>query len=325
MLKDLSSETFFESINNPLVHYSDDYLNFLRLALPRSQNHTLTVYEKNKISGRFNFVTSFSEKYGTVVNSLPFFGSHGGPIANSNSKFLELINHFKTEIIKISPAAISVIENPFQPLDENVMGELGLKVVDNRIGQFTPLPSEMQNFHVKTRNSIRKGQKLNLKIEVRGDDESWHWMQQKHQESIISLKGIPKKMEIFNAIRQIFKESAQLWVGFLNEKPISAVLTIRYRNTIEYFTPVVDENYRDTQALSAVIYEAMQVSGRAGAKLWNWGGTWASQKGVYRFKSRWGSIDKPYRYFNKVKSEDLLKASKDEIVNSFPFFYVKKF
>ena len=100
----------------------------------------------------------------------------------------------------------------------------------------------MADFHVKTRNSIRKGQKLGLIVEKKDDPESWQWMQGVHENSIRSLDGVPKTMAVFNALREAFKEAVELWVGSLDGKPVSGVVTVRYRKTIEYVTPVVEED-----------------------------------------------------------------------------------
>ena len=59
--------------------------------------------------------------------------------------------------------------------------------------------------------------------------------------------------------------------------------------------------YRSEQPLSVLIFRAMQDAIKEkGSKHWNWGGTWKSQHGVYRFKSRWGAHDNKYRYHIKT-------------------------
>jgi lipid II:glycine glycyltransferase (peptidoglycan interpeptide bridge formation enzyme) len=307
------------------VHYSDRYISFLTKALPGTDVKTLTVSEKDEITGIFPFATHYDKKFGFAINSLPFFGSHGGPVFKDRKSLAVLIEKFNSEISKIKPCSMTIVESPFQPLDEITISALGLETIDYRIGQFTPLPASISDFHVKTRNAIRKGNKLNLSIEKREDDESWQWMQSVHDKSIKSLNGVSKSMEIYNALRQSFSQEVELWVGRLDGKPISGVVIIKYQNTVEYFTPVIEHNYRDSQALSALIYRIMEIAGESGAKLWNWGGTWQSQKGVYRFKNRWGAFDKTYRYFNKVSSKMLFKSPKNQLSKAFPFFYLFKY
>ena len=62
-----------------------------------------------------------------------------------------------------------------------------------------------------------------------------------------------------------------------------------------------------------------------GLRLWNWGGTWKTQKGVYDFKKKWGAGDYPYYYFTKILNEDLLGGTPEELLQDYPGFYVVNF
>jgi lipid II:glycine glycyltransferase (peptidoglycan interpeptide bridge formation enzyme) len=93
----------------------------------------------------------------------------------------------------------------------------------------------------------------------------------------------------------------------------------------EYFIPVSDEEFRSDQVLSAIILRAMTDAAVAGVRYWNWGGTWSSQEGVYRFKSRWGARDYSYQYHGKVFDHELLGMSPETIRRQFPNFYVRRF
>jgi hypothetical protein len=61
--------------------------------------------------------------------------------------------------------------------------------------------------------------------------------------------------------------------------------------------------------------------------LWNWGGTWKSQKGVYKFKSRWNTLDHPYYYLIKTykDKEYFEQIGKEKLVEHYPFFYTVPF
>jgi lipid II:glycine glycyltransferase (peptidoglycan interpeptide bridge formation enzyme) len=181
------------------------------------------------------------------------------------------------------------------------------------------------DFHVKTRNAIRKGQKLELHISIANTEDDWEWMLSVHQQSISKMGGLAKTPTAFNALKGVFGPEAQLWVGRHNGKRVTGLVVIYYRDTVEYFTPVVEDSYRDTQALSALIFEVMQRSSHDGCLYWNWGGTWKSQEGVYRFKKRWGAKDHPYRYFNYIVDESVLTHSRTELMSAFPNFYLYKF
>lgn len=280
----IDCKNLLESSNNRLMHYPPEFHKFLEWALPDAEIKVLDTYKDGYLAGIFPLAIIRDPNYGIAVNSLPFFGSHGGPIASDDFSRGKLLEKFFDLVHILAPTFVTIIENPFDPLEEELLSRYGLEVVDDRIGQFTPLPTSIAAFHVKTRNAIRKGQRLEQIIEQRDDHAAWDWMQRVHERSIRAMGGIPKSMAVFNALRESFGENAQLWVGSLSDKLISGVLVIRYQDTIEYFTPVFEEEFRDTQALSATIFEIMQKSSESGASLWNWGGTWRSQEGVYRFK-----------------------------------------
>ena len=323
--EDKQLKAFLRRVNNRLVHYSPEYLSFLKNVLPKVEIRLLKSFTEGQLSGVMPVAICTNSAFGAAINSLPFFGSHGGPLAQDNRAMGSLRISFRDLCEEVKPSTITLVENPFSPLDANDVEGFALTEVDDRIGQFTELPADFSRFHVKTRNAIRKGQKLNQSIECRDDSCSWDWMQKTHELAIQQLGGVVKTDKVFNSLRSSFGEAANLWVGSVSGKPISGLVIIRYGNTIEYFTPVVDEAHRNTQALSALIYEVMEYYAGTGATLWNWGGTWRSQDGVYRFKSRWGAYDKPYRYFNKVGNTELTRISKGDVQEIFPYFYVYRY
>ena len=64
-----------------------------------------------------------------------------------------------------------------------------------------------------------------------------------------------------------------------------------------------------------------------GCVRWNWCGTLLSQEGVYHFKSRWNTIDRPYRYFVREYADigSLRCKSKSDLLDSYPYFYTLPF
>ena len=49
------------------------------------------------------------------------------------------------------------------------------------------------------------------------------------------------------------------------------------------------------------------------------------QDGVYRFKSRWGTKDLPYRYFTSVHNPAVLKSTPAELRAWYPSFFTVPF
>jgi hypothetical protein len=277
-----------------------------------------------------------------VINSSPFFGSHGGPIVSRlAAEFDAVVSALLAEAMKFAvdrgAASITIVENPLAPLDEMVLATHGWNPVDDRIGQFTYLPTVtdmetaqyalMEMLHVKTRNAIRKGQRLAQVFERRIDAAALEWLQGVHAKSITSLGGIPKSLEVFKCLQEQLKWDigARLYVGSKNGEPVSGLLLLLHGDTVEYFTPVVADVYKDQQVLSALILQAMAEAVVEGRKIWNWGGTWRTQEGVYRFKNRFGAVDRPYRYFTKILDPALLLLPDNYARQEFPFFYTHRY
>jgi hypothetical protein len=58
---------------------------------------------------------------------------------------------------------------------------------------------------------------------------------------------------------------------------------------------------------------------------WNWGGTWESQTGVFRFKRKWGAVAKPFCYYTQLNDRSLLTWPRERFVQEFPHFFVVPF
>jgi lipid II:glycine glycyltransferase (peptidoglycan interpeptide bridge formation enzyme) len=116
-----------------------------------------------------------------------------------------------------------------------------------------------------------------------------------------------------------------LYLADLNGTLIAALLLLYFNRTVEYYTPVVRMGYRTLQPLSLLIFTAMKDALRRGFIYWNWGGTWLTQDGVYRFKSRWNTRDYPYYYYTTIYRNSILKLTKQKLLEEYPYFYVLLF
>jgi len=332
---DAENDAFLQRAGCPLVHYSSAYARFLARALPGAELHRLAAYDRERLVGVLPFATKEDPALGRVLNSLPFFGSHGGAFvdaAHPAAREIEAALHdsLGAKAALREFASVTVIENPLCPIDPRPLADCGIVVVDDRIGQISPLPHtgdiEAQlfaQFDGKTRNMVRKGQAQGQSVARCDDLESVAWLQGVHEKSIRALGGIPKPLAIFRHLLAEFPlgSAARLYVGLIGGRRVAGLLLLLYGQTVEYFTPVVNEEDRDKQVLSHVIFHAMAELAREGFVRWNWGGTWRSQEGVYRFKQRWGATDRVYRYFNRCDA-GLRAVPRETLASAFPFFYL---
>jgi hypothetical protein len=333
-------DDFLHRNDNALIHYSGAYMRFLSRAIPKAELQYFSAFDGDRLIGVVPFARLNDPKLGTAINSLPFFGSHGGVLVDNDlpdggsGVLNSLYESFLAESQSCGAATVTVIENSFSPLSNSAISRLNIDVVDDRIGQITSLPAGgdteeklFASFHVKTRNAIRKGQKSGQIIELCENVENLAWLQCVHEQSIRSLGGVPKTLEIFESLIAEFPlgTSSRLYVGRIDGEPVSGLLLLLYQDMVEYFTPVVVEEHRDKQVLSGLIFRAMTELAKEGYRVWNWGGTWRSQEGVYRFKSRWGAAERPYRYFNRLTDSNFKSHSREVLTQAFPFFYLFKY
>ena len=175
-------EGFLHSVGHSLIYYSLIYRDFLKRILTNSKDFYIIAHENNRIIGALPTFITFNAKYGNILNSLPFYGSHGGIILSqelSNGEKLNvsqmLIDSLDSLIHENNVVASTLISNPFQSDDNFYEEHFEYSLQDIRIGQITPLPNEWNNedklseellkiFHYKTRNCIRKSQKANGSI-----------------------------------------------------------------------------------------------------------------------------------------------------------------
>jgi hypothetical protein len=272
--------------------------------------------------------------YGAVYNSLPFYGSHGSLLGDDPQNYLawkSVLSRFWKE--HEVAAATFVLPLAYESTHAKAWREVvGPTHFDERIGQITPLLNFIADepevfftqFHQKTRNAVRKGYKNNVTFSNENNDDAWHYLAETHAQNIAALGGKPKPLHFFSLVRKVFRagEDYRLFTASIDGARVAALLLFYYRDTVEYFTPVVDDSARSCQVLSALIHHAMRDAAKRDYRQWNWGGTWKSQEGVYRFKSRWGAKDHRYAYYSKIINAKLLQIDLSVLSSHYSYFYL---
>jgi hypothetical protein len=313
-----------------LFYYSIKFKQFLEEVLKCNAEYYV-VTENNNISAILPTMSK-KGKYGKVINSLPFYGSHGGILYDDVESFDMLLKFYSNRIIVQSGTASSVLIN--NPLMEADYSRISYDLIDERIGQFTYLDCDDKQkadkfvfgkIHSKTRNMIRKAIKCNIKVEISCDE--MEFLKVTHKENMIAIEGKSKKDVFFDKINDYFvkNQDYKIYLATYEGEKVAALLLFYYNGCVEYFTPVIVQEFRSYQPLSLLIFQAMIDAIKSGYNIWNWGGTWLSQKGVYKFKKKWGVIDKKYFHYINIANKELFCANKRELVNEYDDFYVIPF
>lgn len=330
-------DTFIRSVPTALFFASLAYRNLLKSFLEADDYYFIARNKEGRIVGALpSFIKEVPGK-GSVANSLPFYGSHGGVITeNSQGEATgALLAHFREFVAKRGCISNTIISSPFDSDLSLYEACTGFTTSDSRIGQMTLLPSVgedprasvMQALPSKTRNMVRKAEKLGITVTSDRQQGGFEFLKQTHEKNMVEIGGMAKSARFFELVEKEFKYDTdyRLYIAWLEGAPVAALLLFYFNGTVEYFTPVIVKEYRSSQPLSLLIYYAMADAVVRGFKWWNWGGTWLTQDGVYQFKRSWGAVDMPYHYFTTILDERVLKSSKKELLSDYPYFYVAPF
>jgi len=282
---------------------------------------------------------SKEEEPGRVLNSLPWYGSHGGCLLTAGAGDevrVALLERFREAAAAEDILSATVILTPFENAHLATYVEmLAPSATDARTGQVTDLPETPEleagverTLRQKTRNLARKARRQGFTEWVGDDEWAWRFLHETHAANMSAIRGKAKPREHFEALRSCLPpEWIRLSVALQGRKPVAALLLVLFNRTVEYVTPVIDHKHRSSQPLSFLIWHAMLDAVQCGYRWWNWGGTWASQVSLHHFKAGWGAQEMPYTYVVCAHEAGLqrLRSGRDRAREAFSFYYLYPF
>lgn len=326
---------FLDASPDATLYASLEYRSFLQAVVPGAPEYLIAV-ETDRIVGALPLFACRIPDAGEILNSLPWYGSHGGCVLLSREDEdvrRTLLAEYARRAGGSDVLAGTLILLPAEHGSlQTYRDALRPAAEDYRIGQITELPPPGEDiehrllacFGRKTRNLVRKALREPFDLAVRDDEDAWRFLCQMHTQNLQAIGGKAKPWSHFVALRNhLSGDCRRLYVATDAGRPVAALLLARYRDTLEYLTPVVHPEYRSRQALSFVIYHAMCDAVREGVRRWNWGGTWPTQRTLFHFKQGWGAREWPYSYV--VTSRDSgrrLSVLKSRLHELFPYYYV---
>ncbi len=309
-----------------LLYHAPQYLTFLEKLLG-CENHTLIALEGDEIRGAIPLMIAHGDA-GDVINGTPYYGSNSGIFAESAEACAMLRDAYHDLLDRPETLAATLIENP---LAADRLPNIRHNYNDYRIGQSTPLrPEDAQADHFmaridgSTRRNIKKAKNEGVTVSI--DADQFDWLEATHRANMAEIGGNAKAHDFFALVPQHFSnDDFRLYVARQDGAPVAALLVFYFNRTVEYFTPVTLADARSTQPLAAILIDAITDAARRGFTHWNWGGTWVTQTGVYRFKHKWAAQDRRYNYYVQVNDARLLTWTAAELLTAYPSFYVLPF
>lgn len=331
-LEESAYERFLLSDPSTLVYHSTYFRNFLAAAVQGTPLY-LVAKQGEEIVGCLPVFRSRPDANEVVLNSLPWYGSHGGCALarDSNPRIRDaLLDAYGDMVSKANVLTATCILTPFESRHfEHYRRRLEPAATDLRIGQVSTLPSSgpdlehrlLSSFRQKTRNLVRKSLKQGFSLRTGQHEQDWRFLHATHADNISALGGKPKPWQHIACLREkLPPEMVRLYVALLDDRPVAALLALLYNQTAEYVIPAIVHDYRSRQPLSFLIWHAMLEAVEHGCRWWNWGGTWVGQRSLYHFKAGWAAEERPYMYL-VTASPDAVKRMRPG-PDRFPYYYV---
>ena len=298
----------------------------------------IVAYENDKMVGCLPTFLKRNQKYGNVLNSLPWYGSNPGITlslcCNKTDVIDGLIKSFHRLALEHNCISSTLVNRPF----EDDMNFIGYDFLDKRIGMFTHLPvfdndidkKLMDIIHSKTRNLIRKAQKVGITSYHSNSIDDLMFLAETHKRNMETVGAPVKDRDFFMKLSDIFEydKDYRVYIAELDGVKIGGLLLLYFNKTVEYFTPAIDVKYRSYQPLNHLIFNSMKDMSEKGFKYWNWGGTTLpGMEGVYHYKKRWGSHECVYHYYTTFYRDlhIIRQTSSDVLLKEYPHFYVIPF
>lgn len=334
------------SIPGSLVFQTLRYRDFLASILDESEDRYLVAVDGGRVVGALPAFLKRNPRHGNVLNSLPFYGSNGGVLVSplhpdASAVRRALLGAFQEVAREDDVVSSTIVSNPLDPQEELYRELTAHNLADERIGQLTPLPrlgdatsdalvgaALMRLYHTKTRNIVRKGLLSGAEVTHDGSLESLRELAAIHAANMQAIGGVAKPWNVFEAVRRTFAYDTEyrVYTAKLDGTTIAALLVFFHHDVCDYYTPATVAEYRGQQPGSLLIFQAMKDAVMRGCAHWNWGGTWLSQKGVYDFKSKWGTRDHTYRYYVREYPRSELRAlDRATILREYPYYYTVPF
>lgn len=333
--EEISYDKFLSSLPNRLVYPSFYFRNFLSEAVGGDAVY-LAARRDGVICGVLPLFIKRDPDFGSIINSLPWYGSYGGISAayDDEETWRALIDAYLSIVHEPDVLTAVLITNPFQTtVAERYRIALTPWYFEDRICQITPLPSSMPEsedalmalYSKKTRNLVRKAYKMDFHLEITDEEWGWKFLYETHVENMQAIGGRHKPQSHFQAMREcIPARHRRLTVALFGTEPVAAMLLLLFGNTVEYITPVIKHEYRSLQPLTRLVHDGMVFAARNDYVWWNWGGTWKTQESLHHFKAGWGARDYAYAYLihTTPRSLDILRENIKILQSRHPYYYL---
>ncbi|MHC1753265.1 peptidoglycan bridge formation glycyltransferase FemA/FemB family protein [Humidesulfovibrio sp.] len=293
----------------------------------------LAAYEGEELVAALPYAISEDGGLGRVLNSLPFFGSHGG-VAALPGFFGVAAPLLLAELDRLAQAehcvSATVVLSPFTPELELCRQAFVPDMEDGRIGQLTPLPDRPERlfdiFSPCKRNNVRRALAQGVHAIESNSQEGLDWVHAMHSKRMDNIGGLAKPQAFFDwAAKCLNTGELRLLLALEGDSPCAGLLLSELNDVTEYLLPATDWDKRQFKGIQLLVHQAMHDAVLRSKKWFNFGGTWGTQNNLYEFKKRFGAVDMPYTYLIRLYDKSLPQQTKEVLSAAFPFYFALPF
>jgi len=297
-------DNFVENSNNGTIFHKLKFLEYHGRKFKNNESH-IVFLKGESLFGVMPMV--IFEKDEKKIAKSPYGASYGGFVFNKilnycDSKeiiklFIDYAKKLKINEIMITPP-INIYHKKYSDTFILLMLEKGFKLVNSDITSIVYLNSnnlESEEFTSRARNMARmarKARKAGVEIVNKAAIKTF-W---KIMEKTFTKLGIcpTHTLAEFQYLNRIYPDQIYADIAVIDKKPIAGIGYFKINSRVNMsFYLCSDIKYKQTQALSLLIYESLLKSKRQGFKYFDFGTSSANMIGrenIFRFKESFGAV-----------------------------------
>lgn len=256
---------------------------------------------------------------GSRLVSLPF-SDHCQPLMENSGALAEILDHLQSQRRRESWRYIEI-----RPRDLQAQGEIpGIEVTPSEsfvwqgIDLRPELPQIFAGFHKScVQRKIRKAERDGVTCVEGRSKEILHHL---YRLSIVTRKrhGLPPQpITWFRHLLESLGELALIRIAMYREKPIAAILTLGFKQTLMYKYGCSDERFHNLGAMPLLFWRAIEAGKQDGAVEFDLGRSETDNTGLIHFKQNFGAASAPLHYFRlparpaRVRTEWATQMARD--------------
>jgi len=248
---------------------------------------------------------------GSRLVSLPF-ADHCEPLCDSSQDLEFLIRHWQTEMQRHHWKYLEV--RPTSPSFEEVNSILGFVPVSKYFLHNIDLRSSFDSlFHSFDKHCvqrrIRRGDRGGL-TEKSGRSEELLREFYRLFEVTRKRHSLPPTPYLwFQNLSRFLAEALEVRVAYYAGTPVSAILTLRFRNTVLYKYSCSDINFKNIGVTPWLLWKAIVAAKSNGATIFDLGRTEEENKGLLNFKNHWVPNPRAMTYWKFARTMPAYSAT----------------